>query len=164
MPGGQPDVLVEVEGGDAVPGDFAVGAQGGQELVLRGSGGEDRGGAALASDRLLQVIGDRRCRRPSQGGAIRVHLDLETAAREYACGHYVRGRRRGPQDRGGPPREVGQRDLRLLDVRVPSLLPLERDPPSVPAVPQQREHRGGAEVTAAGKPRRPPSLLPARTG
>jgi hypothetical protein len=36
------DVFVEVERGDAVPGDRAVAAQGGQELVLRRRGREDR--------------------------------------------------------------------------------------------------------------------------
>jgi sugar phosphate isomerase/epimerase len=44
------DVLVEVERGDAVPGDGGVVTEGGEELVLRGRGREDRGRLSVAGD------------------------------------------------------------------------------------------------------------------
>ena len=48
--GGDPDVLVEVEGSELRPVDPGLLPQRGQELVLRGCGGEDDGGPALARE------------------------------------------------------------------------------------------------------------------
>ena len=48
MVGGDADVLVEVEGGELRPVDPGLLPERGQELVLRGRGGEDDGGPAVA--------------------------------------------------------------------------------------------------------------------
>ncbi len=75
VPGVHARVLVEMEGGDLPPGHVGVGAQGGQELVLGGSGREDHGRAAIPLHEATHVGRDRARRCASQARAVLMDLD-----------------------------------------------------------------------------------------
>ncbi len=83
-----------------------------------------------------------------------MHLDPHPSDGEQAA-------RRGrlvlalSQPRRGPAQEVRQRDLGLLDRRVPALLPLVGDEAVVAGPPQQLERAAGREVAGPGEHRRP---------
>ena len=138
-----------------------VRAQRGQELVLRRRGGEDRRRAARRAS-----TSSRRCAATCRGrGAAHRRRDRggprppagRGRARARPSAGAPGGRR--AQRRRRPADEVRQRHLRLLDRRVPALLPLERDPAVVAArACSTDEHPLGRELAAAGQraaPRRP---------
>ena len=155
--GGDADVLVEVERGELRPVDPGLLPQRGQELVLRGSGGEDDGGPAVARQEVADRLGHGARRREAHHGPAREDLDAQATAGEDPRARALRGTP-PPELVRGPAEEVRQGHLRVLDLGVPALLPLEGDPAVAARRVQPVEHARGREVAAAGQDRGPRDL------
>ena len=91
-------------------------------------------------------------RRGAHRGPVGVDLDAQAAAalRTRAPGG-ARSAGATAQLVGRPADEVRQRHLRLLDLRVPALLPLEGDPAVVARALEPREDARGREVARPGR-------------
>ena len=98
-----------------------------------------------------------RGRREAHHGPAREDLDAQATAGEDPRARALRGAP-PPQLVRGPAEEVRQGHLRLLDLRVPALLPLEGDPAVVARRGQPLEDASGREVAAAGQDRGPGDL------
>ena len=162
MVGRDPDVLVEVERRDLRPVDVGRLAQRGEELVLRRRGREDHAGRPVAGDERADRVRDDRRRGRSHRRPVRVDLHAQAAGGEDAGARRRRVASRAQLTRR-PADEVGQCHLRLVDLRVPALLPLERHPAVVARTREPREDASPREVARAGedgRPRHPPVARP----
>ena len=150
MRGRHAHVLVEVERGDLRPFDRAVVAKRREELVLRGSRGEDHGRAAVALDEPLHVGRDQPGRGGAHLGAVLVDLDREPSAADGARGRGLRLRDALP---------IRPPSARSAAGRPPA--PRSRDATSSPTrrrrSARSRSPRGCAITRSAGNSPRPGS-------